>query len=588
MVAAACLGVGGGEAQESVGRADVRALELMVAVEARSGFLRRTSPAVFSPADFELLRGGERVSVLGVDASIDEAAQQPWQILIYVEAALSSSDLVRLATGLLADSAGRLTELGEVEVVMADPTPRLLLAPSRDERQLGDTLAGLSLQPRGNDRLVALRSEVLDETDVDDDLTKVALASEIDAIERQSDRLLMWLSRTRGVSARKVLFLISGGFDLDPGAFYRTLSVGPETAGPSGLTLGSLPEELPRAVAADGWIAFALRQPVPDPLPRRWGLRRSLLVRVDGNWDPQRAEAYFELGESLIRQQKWRRAEEALRSAAYHFYSQPKLRSRQGQALLRLSYVLEQQGRDVEADKTARKAVELDASLASQVDLAGLLDPLQPLAMLAEASSGGFIADAEGMKEVLSGLSHRLRLEYQVDAVGADDPMALSVSYAGRHFEVLAPRWSREGTPPITARARARLLLDDGLHLAQEEERLLSSEGLHADCSISARPAEDGSPVAAVRVAVDPYLGEAWSGLSTRMRLTVSSWVARSARTVQRLGAEEIWKPGQEFLLGAELPVSTIEPQVALVIEEMTTERWFATLLECSGPESSE
>ena len=574
----------GASAQEVSGRTEVRALGVMVAVEPGVGLsFRHTSRGALAPEDFRIERDGERLAVAAVEPFDDGP---PWRLLVYVDAALSSTELLRAATGLLAAQAEELVRLGDVEVVVADPDPRLRLAATRDHRRLAETLAGLSLQATGADSLRRLRSEVVAADGVDRELAAAASACEVEIVVRQTDRLLTWVGGTAPERGARALLLVSGGFDEDPAVFYGALE---DRQGPTGLATlrPDLSAGLARTIAAEGWVAFALRRPAPDPLPRRWGLRRSLLVRLDGNWDPERAEAYFELGESLIAQEKWRRAESALRSAAYHYYAQPKLRPRQAEALLRLAYVLRRQGRDLEADGVSRKAVELAPHLASRVEVAGLLDPVKSLATLAEATSGGLIATPEELREAVAGLRRRVKLAYQVRGPGNGEPLPLEVTYLPRGFAALAPRWSSNGSPPLLAAARARRMLDDDLAVAPPFERRLSPATLEASCRLARGPRSGGDRGSAdVEIALDPGLGESWSGVAARLRLAVASRLDGTWSTVLATSPAMVWEPGA--VLGAsatvELPVD--EPDIAVVVEEMTTGRWFASFVACEEAES--
>ncbi len=594
-------------------RTAVRAGELLVAIESRTGPLRLASPVRFSPRNFEVTLGGEPVTVLSIDESIEVSAGQPWEILVYVDAALSSNDLVRSATGLLAGAAAELAALGTVEIVVADPDPGRLLAPTRDTSRISETLAGLSLGEVGDDLLVVQRRELSDLVDVSDgpdDLFGLAVAREAEIVRRQSDGLLTWLANEERESPRRVLLLISGGFDLAPEAFYEALfavkSSNGEAAGAARQTEAATrdgagreapafptasparPEssrhrEVARAIAAAGWISFSLGLPEPDPLPRRWGLRRALVVWLDGNWDPERAEALFELGESLIAQKKWKAAERALRDASYHYYSQPKLRPRQARALLRLAFVLEQQDRPVEAEKVARKAVLLDPTLASEIELVGLLDPVAPLALLAEVTSGGRISDRQGLDDAIVGLSRRLRLGYQAAGRAPEEPLPVTVDYDVAGHEALSVAWAPGASPSSISRARSRRLLEEDLDVAIATERLLDPASLEVSCSFIGDGGSASRP-ARLDVIVDPGLGPAWAGVQTRLRATASSWIDDSVATAQSTGEELEWQPGDELRVSVELEATEGDAEIAVVLEELTTSRWLATFAVCEPP----
>ncbi len=582
----AALPTAAARAQEVRERAAVRAGTVAVAIESRSGAFRLQGRSRFSVDDFDLSVDGERATLLSVDESLEEAAAGRWQLLIYVDTALSSNRLVRSATGLLAEAAPELVTLGEVEIVVADPDPGLLLASTEDAARIRETLAGLAVGSLGDDLLMAQRRELSDLIERPAELLERAAAREAAIVRRQSDRLLTWLTSSDGTSPRRALLLVSGGFDVDPEAYYRGLLARAETPGDDEATravmsaaLSPEQEELARAIAAGGWITFSFRLPEPDPLPRRWGLIRSLLVRADGNWDPQRAEVFFELGESLIAQRKWKAAEEALRDASYHFHGQPKLRPRQAQALLRLAWVLEQQDRRDEAETVARKAVHLDPTVASGVNLVGLLDPLAPLALLADATSGGLVWDLTGLREVLAGLSQRLLLTYQADGRAPAEPAEVAVAYDAAGHEVLAARWAPGTSPASIARARSRRLLDNDLEVAIAETQRLEPAVLDSTCTMI--DSDDVERRARLSVAVDPDLGEAWEGTQARLRVTASSWVDDTIRTVSVTGPEETWHPGRILLVTTDLETTPGDAEIALVIEEMETARWLTLFLEC-------
>jgi hypothetical protein len=60
-------------------------------------------------------------------------AETPWRVVIWVDRVLSGSRTVRGAAGALAAQAPALVALGTVEVVVAEPEPRVVLAPTRDD-----------------------------------------------------------------------------------------------------------------------------------------------------------------------------------------------------------------------------------------------------------------------------------------------------------------------------------------------------------------------------------------------------------------------------------------------------------------------
>ena len=60
-------------------------------------------------------------------------ATEPWQIVIVFDAALTSSAGLSWAADALTGASETLVELGEVTILVSDPTPRTLLAATRDQ-----------------------------------------------------------------------------------------------------------------------------------------------------------------------------------------------------------------------------------------------------------------------------------------------------------------------------------------------------------------------------------------------------------------------------------------------------------------------
>lgn len=570
-----------GRAQERryTGLETVRAVEVGVALVARDGKeAERAAAREFDAADLRLLLDGVEVPATSLEEMASGPSAEPWQFLIYVDSALSSSDLIARSAAALGARAEALVELGTVELVVADPVPRRVLAPTRDPSLVDDAVSGMALRPIAGDALVGLRARLRSSPTLSEervDLARELLREEIEVVRRQQDRLLSWLATNGKSPSRRALFLISGGFDLRPEAFYAA-AVG-EEEWPVASLLRTDYSAVTGAVAGYGWVAVVLQRPTPDPLPRRWGLRRQLLVRLDGNWDPEKGEAELDLGESLIRQKKWKRAEAALERAVFAFHDQPKLRGRQAHALSRLGYVLERQERTSEATRVYGKALELDPSLADRIGpgVAGLLDPLAPLAELAEGTSGGIVRDDSELGRLLEGLRHRSRLTFQL--AGTSDTGLHRVELSPRSGEqrLLAPQWVRSATPEAVSTARARRLLDEELEAA-DDPQVLAVETLSSHCTLDAATAE-----ALVEVEMVPELPAGWEGVASVYRVSVALPIAGSVRVDHRTRTGGVWAPGRQWRFAESFAADDREPFLALIVEEVNTGRWFGSLLEC-------
>jgi len=136
-----CLGAGfgaRGEAQSSVHEA-VNVREVEVLFDHPTGM--RWIGSRFTPDRMQVTEDGQPRTVTRVEPILGEKSEQPaWRILIYLDRGLADRDAVNQATKILVDDVARLTRLGEVEIVEADPRPRVTLAATRDPRVVRSAL----------------------------------------------------------------------------------------------------------------------------------------------------------------------------------------------------------------------------------------------------------------------------------------------------------------------------------------------------------------------------------------------------------------------------------------------------------------
>ncbi len=205
---------------------------------------------------------------------------KPWRIAIYVDRVLSSSRTLRAAAGSLAERARELAALGTVEVIVAEPQPRVVLPASRDAQAIDEALSKLWLSGEGRDDVRVLRQRFRDaKGDDGEDLAgraEGAAEEEARLVRRQQDALAEWLVAQEGGGPRALL-LVSDGFDADPAKFYQPDSSQEEGA------LEKAALETARTVAALGWTALPL--PVGDealPDLRRLRSRPTPQVPIGG------------------------------------------------------------------------------------------------------------------------------------------------------------------------------------------------------------------------------------------------------------------------------------------------------------------
>jgi VWFA-related protein len=180
----------------------------------------------------------------------------PWRIVIYVDRILTGSRTLRTAAGSLAERAAELAALGPVEVVVAEPVPRVALTATRDPRAIDEALSKLWLSDEGRDDVRVLRQRFRDqklgEGEELADHADEAVETEARLVRRQQDALAEWLVAQEG-SGPRALLLVSDGFDVDPEKFYRPTET-PATEG----ALEKPALEAARTAAALGWTALPM------------------------------------------------------------------------------------------------------------------------------------------------------------------------------------------------------------------------------------------------------------------------------------------------------------------------------------------
>ncbi len=323
---------------------------------------------------------------------------RPWRIAIYVDRVLTGSRTLRAAAGSLAERAAELAALGTVEVVVAEPQPRIALAATRNVQAIDEALSKLWLGGEGRDDVRLLRQRFLDnrgeegaeEGEESADRIQQAIESEERLVRRQLDGLTEWLVAQEGGGPR-ALFVVSDGFDADPERFYRPLSTAAEPAAEGGLEKTAL--ESARTAAALGWTALPL--PMGDaglPDLRRLRSRSTPQVPIGGS---------ITLGR-----------------------------------------------KKPAAPKEAPPA------------LPALLAPGRPLTWLAEATGGEVILQPHELASALARLRSRFWLRYEAPREMDGRPRAVAVQTARPDLTLRARRWDVTGVPEAVAAARARRLLD--------------------------------------------------------------------------------------------------------------------------------
>ncbi len=421
-------------AESFVDRVDVTVVELMIDVRDKQGL---RVPGL-GPEDFEVLEDGTPMLVLGIDypppvapappavalgpetpAPAATPRQDRWRFLVYVDLPLTRRRSLRRAVKTLVGQADALVALGPVEVVMANPQPRVVLPFSRDAGRLREVLGSLQESPGGHE-LVRIRREFLRHMDMrwEKDLpgadtaavlglVRSAVSREHLLLRRRLLTLAQWMAAYGHVPASAAI-LISDGFDLSLTDFYAAASGRPEVELELSQELNRyrmdpMIAELAREIAAHGWTSVVI------------ALGGSPLDAADA---------------SLAHHDRFRAIGEASELRA--------------------------------------------ASIAAPVST--LERPFEPLKLVAEETGGVVTTARKTAGEALARIADRMRLSYQATRPSDGAMHRIEVRLRRRGLKLLAPRRVRSPSPGQVAGARARRLLISDLDAGDLPVRLALAE----------------------------------------------------------------------------------------------------------------
>ncbi|MEM7050809.1 MAG: VWA domain-containing protein [Acidobacteriota bacterium] len=355
--------------------------------------------------DLEILEAGEKRSALELLAP-GATGREPWRITLLFDAVLTGDGSMARSARVLEEQAEALADLGWVEVVVADPEPRLVLPASRDAVALSNALGRVSLLEEASDALTRERRETLRLLAAigDPEERQEAL---VEAVQREEalvlERHRVWLSWLAAAPPRgpQAVLLVNDGYDLDPAAGLGALA-GLELAPERSLLEPS--QDLARALAAYGWVALpvALRQ-ARDSQGSRFGA----VYRGD---DPG--------GEDV-----------------------PVL------GTIRLP------GRRSAEERAAEDEVDPFPA-----------QPYDGLRALAQTTGGEVLAETAAVGDALARLATRWELRFSGARHPASEGSLLEVRPQTTRWQVRGPRWVGGATPSAVAALRAdRLLAGDDL-----------------------------------------------------------------------------------------------------------------------------
>ncbi|HSM13445.1 MAG TPA: hypothetical protein VLA66_05200, partial [Thermoanaerobaculia bacterium] len=546
------------------GTLEVTAVELILDVRDAEGGV----PADLGADDFRVLEDGRPVTVVGFEplrqSSLAErdarpgeaaarapAASRSWHVVAYFDTVLSSSRSIRRAAEFLASQAGRLTDLGTVQIVVADSEAQVWLQPTRSARLVEQTLQRMARELTGRDamrrhrksflatlqeqgRLAGARpvtfnanrgigqrdaaggpaggaggsddAPVLNEAPLIDRRVQVrwGATQELAMLRGQHDLMMAWLGRDLGAGPRALL-VVNDGYDLEPQRFYLTSVSDPSDAADLYSLLQSQSaapdaEQLARSLASRGWVAINL------------------------------ALGGLEAASSISAEQTG-------------------------------------QGRLGEITAGNPQAV-------ADLPTALVFQPLAPLNMAADATGGETLTGLGELPRSLDRLAERFLLTYQVQRTADGGLHRIEVHAQRPGLEVRTQRWSGTESLESVASARARRLLDGGIE--RGDLPLIAALALDPEAAGEEAPRHGRLQV---RLDLRPVADSLAGFASASLRFTLAAsfadgepFVRHQAITGQDLAGLDAWT----FTSPVSLPAS-IE-KVAVVFEILDGGAWGGSL----------
>ena len=198
------------------------------------------------------------------------AAKPAPVVTIYFQNDLLDRGQMAWAIKGLKAEAGKLTALGPVRIVVADPAPHVVADGLTDPALLSEALDHVKLAYPVHQRIDQLRRDFYRNiqgvnANMVEHLAFMAARQEEDVVRRTMERLESWTAGQPRHGGR-ILLLVSGGFDLDPFDYYRSFvrwgdqadlrkrfEEGSHQDVGEQISVASMWEQISQALAGSGW-----------------------------------------------------------------------------------------------------------------------------------------------------------------------------------------------------------------------------------------------------------------------------------------------------------------------------------------------
>jgi hypothetical protein len=167
------------------------------------------------------------------------AGARPWRVVVYVSTELAGRFVLPELCRRTGAEAARLTDLGPVDVVLADPQPQLIAEAGFRPEDVRLALERVAEDASGVTTVERIRSDFAKEfkpgvgfdikAQAEQDLprsfavrARIAANRERSVIQSDLDRMVAWI-QSQSPTTRGLLVWMTGGFDINPADFYLPL-----------------------------------------------------------------------------------------------------------------------------------------------------------------------------------------------------------------------------------------------------------------------------------------------------------------------------------------------------------------------------
>lgn len=243
---------------------EIEVREIGVIVESPDG----KALAAMLPEDILVFEDGAPRPAIKIEPLRPGPGPSPWSIVLYFDRTLAGPQTIHDAALVLSRQANALTGLGPVEIVTADPAPKVELTATRDARSLSAILGGIAA--KAQKEAPPTRKEV----------QRAAPTPAL--LQPPLDRLTAFLGG-RTDSGARVLFLVADGF-VPPPSERAFLSGDVGAPVPPG-SLAAVLRESSRVLAAYGWVTFAgpFRDSSAERQRRQMGDMERIRIQAGGS-----------------------------------------------------------------------------------------------------------------------------------------------------------------------------------------------------------------------------------------------------------------------------------------------------------------